>query len=74
MALVARAATEAGGGGPASLARLEVQFRGMGRPEQEITVTGTVARGGAASTPRCGSRRDRTDNAIVREGVARLRR
>lgn len=42
MALVARAATEAGGG-PASLKRLAVQFRGMGFPEQEITVTGTVA-------------------------------
>jgi acyl dehydratase len=42
MALVARAASEAGGG-PASLKRLEVQFRGMGLPEQEIVVTGTVA-------------------------------
>src|SRR3954447_4527131 len=42
MAQVARAATEAGGG-PASLARLSVQFRGMGRPEQEVMVSGTVA-------------------------------
>jgi acyl dehydratase len=41
MAQVARAQTEAGGG-PQSLRRLEVQFRGMGLPEHEITVTGTV--------------------------------
>src|SRR5215211_2548219 len=41
MAQVARAQTEAGGG-PHSLARLDVQFRGMGLPEREITVTGTV--------------------------------
>jgi acyl dehydratase len=41
MAQVARAATEAGGG-PESLRRLSVQFRGMGLPEREITVRGTV--------------------------------
>jgi acyl dehydratase len=41
MAQVARAQTEAGGG-PESLKRLSVQFRGMGVPEQEVTVTGTV--------------------------------
>jgi acyl dehydratase len=41
MAQVARAQTEAGGG-PESLKRLAVQFRGMGVPEQEITVSGTV--------------------------------
>src|SRR4051794_24580344 len=42
MAQVARAATQAGGGDPRSLKRLSVQFRGMGIPEQEIRVTGTV--------------------------------
>jgi len=42
MAQVARAAT-ASGGGPGSLRRLSVQFRGMGVPEQEVTVRGTVA-------------------------------
>ena len=42
MAQVARAATQAGGGDPRSLQRLSVQFRGMGVPEQEIKVTGTV--------------------------------
>jgi acyl dehydratase len=41
MAQVARAQTEAAGG-PQKLKRLSVQFRGMGLPEQEITVTGTV--------------------------------
>ncbi|MGI9094576.1 MAG: MaoC/PaaZ C-terminal domain-containing protein [Thermoleophilaceae bacterium] len=42
MAQVARASTAAAGGDPRSLKRLEVQFRGMGVPEQEITVSGTV--------------------------------
>ncbi len=42
MALVARANVAAAGGDPRSLKRLSVQFRGMGLPEQEITVTGTV--------------------------------
>jgi acyl dehydratase len=42
MAQVARLATDAGGG-PQSLRRLAVQFRGMGVPEQELTVTATVA-------------------------------
>jgi acyl dehydratase len=42
MAQVARACTQAMGSDPRSLKRLSVQFRGMGLPEQEITVTGTV--------------------------------
>jgi 3-hydroxybutyryl-CoA dehydratase len=42
MGLVARAATEAGGGDPRSLKRLSVEFRGMGAPETEIAVTGAV--------------------------------
>jgi acyl dehydratase len=42
MAQVARAQTEAAGG-PESLKRLSVQFRGMGVPEQEIVVSGTVS-------------------------------
>jgi acyl dehydratase len=41
MAQVARAQTEAAGG-PHTLRRLSVQFRGMGVPEQELTVTSTV--------------------------------
>src|SRR6266540_1376330 len=42
MALVARANGELAGGDPRSLKRLSVQFRGMGVPEQEIVVSGTV--------------------------------
>ncbi len=42
MGLVAKAATDAGGGDPRSLRRLSVQFRGMSFPEQEITVSGEV--------------------------------
>jgi acyl dehydratase len=41
MAQVARAQTDAAGG-PTRLRRLSVQFRGMGLPEQEVTVSGTV--------------------------------
>jgi acyl dehydratase len=43
MAQVARAHTEAAGG-PHSLKRLSVTFRGMGVPEHAITVTGKVER------------------------------
>ena len=42
MAQVARANAAAAGGDPRSLRRLKVQFRGMGVPESEIKVTGTV--------------------------------
>jgi acyl dehydratase len=42
MAQVARANVAAAGGDPRALRRLTVQFRGMGFPEQEIAVSGTV--------------------------------
>ncbi len=42
MAQVARAQTEATGSDPRALRRLKVQFRGMGVPEEEIVVSGTV--------------------------------
>jgi acyl dehydratase len=42
MALVARAQTD-GAGGPEHLRRLTVQFRGAAVPEEEITITTTVA-------------------------------
>src|SRR4051794_41930474 len=45
MAQVARAVSAAGDG-PEALRRLSVQFRGMGFPEQELTVTATVTAGG----------------------------
>ncbi len=42
MAQVARANAAVAGGDPRALKRLSVQFRGMGFPEQELVVTGTV--------------------------------
>jgi acyl dehydratase len=42
MAQVARAAVGGAGGDPRALRRLSVQFRGMGRPEVEIQVIGSV--------------------------------
>jgi acyl dehydratase len=42
MALVARANAALADGDPRALKRLSVQFRGMGFPEQEVVVTGTV--------------------------------
>jgi acyl dehydratase len=43
MGLVAKAnAQGVAGGDPRALKRLSVQFRGMGMPEEEIVVTGTV--------------------------------
>jgi acyl dehydratase len=42
MGLVARAATDVADGDPRKLKRLSVQFRGMGAPETEIVVSGTV--------------------------------
>jgi acyl dehydratase len=42
MAQVARANAAIAGGDPRALKRLSVQFRGMGFPEQEVVVTGTV--------------------------------
>ena len=74
MAQVARAQTEAGGG-PHSLRRLQVQFRGMGLPEHEITVTGTVARGARRRRGRAhGGRAGRQGDHPQRRGRARRRR
>jgi acyl dehydratase len=42
MGLVARANAAVADGDPRALKRLSVQFRGMGMPEQELVVTGTV--------------------------------
>ena len=46
MSQVARANVQAAGGDPRQLKRLSVQFRGMGFPEQEISVTGEVKKAG----------------------------
>jgi acyl dehydratase len=70
MAQVARAQTEAGGG-PASLRRLSVQFRGMGVPEQEIVVTGTVReiRDGVAVVE---TEAEQAGNRIIRNAEAEI--
>jgi acyl dehydratase len=42
MAQVVRGVVEGSGGDPRALKRISVQFRGMGFPEKEIVVKGTV--------------------------------
>jgi acyl dehydratase len=71
MAQVARAHTEAAGG-PASLRRLSVQFRGMGQLEQELTVTGSVRElsDGIATVE---SEAEQAGKRIIRNGEAELR-
>jgi acyl dehydratase len=71
MAQVARAQTEAGGG-PESLRSLSVQFRGMGFPEQELTITSRVTeeRDGEVVVS-CDA--EQGGKRIIRNGVAVLR-
>ena len=71
MAQVARAHTEAAGG-PESLRRLSVQFRGMGQLEEELTVTGSVRelRDGVAVVE---SEAEQDGKRIIRNGEAELR-
>ncbi len=68
MALVARAAAGTAGGDPRALKRLSVQFRGMGVPEEEIVVTGTVADGGAIELEAA-----QGQNRIIRNARAEVR-
>ena len=72
MAQVARAQTEAAGGDPRALRRLEVQFRGMGVPEEEIVVTGTV-RERDGDTIVVDTEAFQAGNGIVRNAEAELR-
>ena len=71
MAQVARAQTEAAGG-PESLQRLAVQFRGMGVPEAEVEVTGEVRelRDGVAVID---ARAVQNGKAIIRNAEAEVR-
>jgi acyl dehydratase len=71
MAQVARANVRAAGGDPRALRRLSVQFRGMGFPEQEITVTGTVKelRDGRAVVDTVA---EQSGNQIIRNAEAEL--
>ncbi|MBA3304939.1 MAG: hypothetical protein H0U25_03320 [Thermoleophilaceae bacterium] len=71
MAQVARANTAAAGGDPRSLRRLKVQFRGMGVPEQEVTVSGTVKEAtGARVVVDTGA--EQAGKRIIRNGEAEL--
>ena len=71
MAQVARANNAAAGGDPRALKRLSVQFRGMGFPQQEVTVTGTVKRadGGTVVVDTVA---EQNGNAIIRNAEAEL--
>jgi acyl dehydratase len=71
MAQVARAHTDAGGG-PDTLARLSVQFRGMGKLTDEIIVTGTVREvtDGVAIVE---SEAEQDGQRIIRNGEAEVR-
>jgi len=70
MAQVARAQTEAAGG-PQALRDLRVQFRGMGMPEQEITVLSTV-REVRDGTVLVDTRAEQGGKAIIRNAEAEL--
>jgi acyl dehydratase len=71
MAQVARAHTDAAGG-PEKLARLSVQFRGMGRMSEEIVVSGTV-REVDDETAIAASEATQSGQRIIRNAVAVLR-
>jgi len=71
MAQVARATTDAGGG-PQSLHRLAVQFRGMGLPEREIVVRGTVAEVGPDGTAVLHVVAEQDGRAIIRNAEAEI--
>ena len=71
MAQVARAHTEALGG-PEKLERLSVQFRGMGRMEEEIIVHGTVVEL-TEDHARVSSEAEQAGKRIIRKGDADTR-
>jgi acyl dehydratase len=71
MAQVARACTQAAGGDPRSLRRLSVQFRGMGLPEQEMTVSGSE-RESDGGTVVLDLEAEQNGNRIIRNAVAEL--
>lgn len=71
MAQVARASTAAAGGDPRALRRLSVQFRGMGFPEQEITVSGEVKHAGEGRVV-VDTVAEQSGNQIIRNAEAEL--
>ena len=71
MAQVSRAALAAAGDDPRALRRLSVQFRGMGLPEQEVVVSGTVREAGEGRVV-LELEAAQGDNRIVRNAEAEL--
>lgn len=69
MSQVARAATQAAGSDPRNLKSLSVQFRGMGSPEQEVVVTGTVTEADD-STATLAMEAAQGESRIIRNAVA----
>ncbi len=71
MAQVARAHSAVADGDPRALRRLEVQFRGMAFPEQEVVVTAKVteADGGHIVTDTVA---EQSGNQIIRNATAEL--
>ncbi len=72
MALVARANAAVAEGDPRALRRLKVQFRGMGVPEEEIRVTGTV-READGDTVIVDTEAEQAGSRIIRNAEAELR-
>jgi len=71
MSQVARCAVEAAGNDPTKLKSLSVQFRGMGVPEQEIVVTGSIATA-ENGTATIDLEAAQGDNRIIRNSVAEI--
>jgi acyl dehydratase len=71
MALVARANANLADGDPRALKRLSVQFRGMGIPEQEIVVSGTVSEvNGSRVATECVAKQG--DKRVIRNAEAEI--
>jgi acyl dehydratase len=71
MGLVAKANAALADGDPRALKRLSVQFRGMGMPEQEIVVTGTVKSADGARVV-IDTVASQGENAIIKNAEAEL--
>ena len=71
MAQVARGAAQLAKGDPRALKRLSVQFRGMGFPEQELVVSGTV-KGAADGRVVIEMAAAQGDNQVIRNAEAEV--
>jgi len=71
MGLVAKANAALAGGDPRALKRLSVQMRGMGVPEQEIVVTGTV-KAVEGDTVTIDTVATQGDNALIKNAEAEV--